>query len=562
MVKRVVAVVVVAGLGVLGMGAAQAAGDGAAAHRPAWLHVVNLRAAYQRDVGHVRAGRIGGNAWAIGHRPAAQPRPAGAAPAAPCSEPNCKLVYNGGAVQHHPRLYLLLWGPDWADPAQQATAGYLKSFYQGLGVEPADSWSTITSQYSDGTGFPAFGRSVYVGTFDDTSTPPAGTTNDQFAAEAAAFATQQGLKTGLGDTQIVIATQSGTCPLGFADTGCGSDAGNYCAYHSYVAGGSDNGLTYTNLPYLLDAGASCGESIVSSQYDGFSIVGGHEYAETATDPVVELGWWDATDPSGGEIGDKCAWVYPGTGTLDIGLVALSTGTFAMQPLFSNDTFGTPQQSCPLAVSPDTLTLTSPGNRTTVVDAAVSVKIKAASSAKAALSFSATGLPKGLEISSSGTITGTPAATGASNVKIAVQDATGAYQSASLHWTVATATGHLTGVKKLCAAVSKSGTASGTKVVISACGSATGEKWTLGSGGSLSADGKCLTDPHSGGAGTGLVIESCANAAGQQWTRDLKGEYVLSLNHLCLTDPGSSTKAGTQLKLDACTGAASQVWSLP
>jgi hypothetical protein len=39
-------------------------------------------------------------------------------------------------------------------------------------------------------------------------------------------------------------------------------------------------------------------------FDGFSIVGGHEYAEAQTDPQQNSGWLDG---SGSENGDKCAW---------------------------------------------------------------------------------------------------------------------------------------------------------------------------------------------------------------------------------------------------------------
>ena len=66
----------------------------------------------------------------------------------------------------------------------------------------------------------------------------------------------------------------------------------------------------TNLPYVTDAGASCGQDFVNSNgtLDGVSIVEGHEYAETITDQTPAGGW---TDSSGEETGDKCAWISPG-----------------------------------------------------------------------------------------------------------------------------------------------------------------------------------------------------------------------------------------------------------
>ncbi len=73
------------------------------------------------------------------------------------------------------------------DPSQSASASYLESFYSGLRVQPEDNWSTITDQYSDGTGHPSFSGSVFVGTYQDTSTPPFGATQAQLTAESDAL---------------------------------------------------------------------------------------------------------------------------------------------------------------------------------------------------------------------------------------------------------------------------------------------------------------------------------------------------------------------------------------
>jgi hypothetical protein len=132
--------------------------------------------------------------------------------------------------------------------------------------------------------------------------------------------------TDLTNAQIIVATQSGTCPAGFYAPSCNGGSGYYCAWHS------NSNEPYTNLPYVLDAGGGCGEDFVNAAgtHDGFSIIGGHEYAETITDPFPLSGWWDPNDNTeSGEIGDKCAWQAPN------GDVALSTGSFAMQSLWSN-----------------------------------------------------------------------------------------------------------------------------------------------------------------------------------------------------------------------------------
>jgi serine protease len=260
-----------------------------------------------------------------------------------CSESNCPLPYGGGVVQHTPHVYVLFWGPNWqSDPTQDAALLYTAHFVQGLGDTTNDVWSPIMDQYYDGSGNVGFSSSVYVGAYQDSSSPPYNTSQTQLAAEDNNFLSAEGI-TDTTDAQIIIATQPGTCPNGFAPAGC-PGAHNYCAWHSYA------NSPYTNLPYQPDAGVSCGEDSVSGVNDGFSIVGGHEYAETATDPFLNA-WVDNSDPGGGEIGDKCAWT-------DLGLTDLTTGAYPTQPLWSNSQYydtgsGCTQNEFDLSLSPST-----------------------------------------------------------------------------------------------------------------------------------------------------------------------------------------------------------------
>src|SRR5712691_10378578 len=85
---------------------------------------------------------------------------------------------------------------------------------------------------------------------------------------------------------------------------------------------------------------------------------------------------------------------------------------------------------------NTVTVTNPGSQTSTVGTAVSKQISATDSASGpTLTFSATGLPAGLSISSSGLITGTPTTAGSSSVTVTATDTTGASGSASFGWTV-------------------------------------------------------------------------------------------------------------------------------
>jgi endoglucanase len=88
---------------------------------------------------------------------------------------------------------------------------------------------------------------------------------------------------------------------------------------------------------------------------------------------------------------------------------------------------------------NTVTVTSPGSQTTTVGTAVSRQIAASDSASGqTLTFTATGLPAGLSISSSGLISGTPTTPGAFSVTVTAKDGTGASGSATFTWTITAA----------------------------------------------------------------------------------------------------------------------------
>ena len=520
------------------------------------LHTTNLHSAYQRALPTAASGRPAGIVYPIGHAPRAAAAPAGSGG---CTEPACDLVYHGGPVQHAPRIYLLLWGPHWTSNAgEQATASYLESFYRGLGVEPQDTWSTITSQYGDAAGSPAFGGSVFAGVWNDTATPPKGVTQSELAAEANAFATAHKL-TGDINAQVVIATQSGTCPNGFySPTVCGTTGTTgYCAWHDYAA---NTGVSYTNLPYLLDAGANCGDNFINSGaagiHDGFSMVGGHEYAESITDPKPSTGWIDTADAvSGGEIADKCAWHSPD------GDVTLSTGSFAMQSLWSNAA-GT----CVMTPSSGGVAVTSPGSQHSTAGQQVRLRITATSGSGGTLTYGAAGLPPGLKIAAAtGLITGRlPLLTAAVSTKVTVTvtDAAGGSGATRFYWTVSPVTGLLHGYRNECASDYLYHSTPGTPAVIRTCNTMLREHWTLGPNYALISHGLCLTDPHNGRWGTKLTLNPCHGYPTQKWTHQANGQYTVAWHHLCLTDPRWSTTTGTQLILQSCRDWKNQRWTRP
>jgi len=90
---------------------------------------------------------------------------------------------------------------------------------------------------------------------------------------------------------------------------------------------------------------------------------------------------------------------------------------------------------------NTVTVTNPGSLTGTVGTAVSKQISASDSASGqTLTYSATGLPAGLSISSSGLISGTPTTAATSSVTVTATDTTGASGSASFTWTISSTGG--------------------------------------------------------------------------------------------------------------------------
>ena len=92
-----------------------------------------------------------------------------------------------------------------------------------------------------------------------------------------------------------------------------------------------------------------------------------------------------------------------------------------------------------------VTVTNPGAQTGTVGTPKSVQVTGSSSDGEAVTFTGTGLPPGLSISSGGTISGTPTTAGTYNVTVTGTDNTGATGSASFVFTI---TGGAAGAHRL------------------------------------------------------------------------------------------------------------------
>ncbi|WP_335982046.1 glycoside hydrolase family 3 C-terminal domain-containing protein [Streptomyces sp. CA2R106] len=212
-----------------------------------------------------------------------------------------------------------------------------------------------------------------------------------------------------------------------------------------------------------------------------------------------------------------------------------------------------------------LTVTSPGSQEGLTGRAVSVRVAAHDTTSGQTPvFTATGLPAGTSISSSGTITGTPTAAGTTTVTVTAHDRAGASASTSFVWTVVRAdaplASTLVGYQGLCLDVSGGTTADGTKVDVYACNGTAAQEWVLGADHTAKAYGKCLDVTSAGTAdGTKVQLHSCNGTGAQVWEPQSDGTLLNPASGKCLDDTDRSTTAGTQVQIWSCTGAANQVW---
>ncbi len=401
--------------------------------------------------------------WAVAHPNA---------PALSASDVSYGGAIDGIGVTDGPeKVYLVFYGSQWGtqgtnaqgdvtlsgDPSGEAP--YLQNLFKGLGTG-GETWSGVMTQYCQGVatgtetcptsnqfhvGYPTGGALAGVWV-DESAASPAAATAFQLGTEAVNAAAHFGNTTAASNryAQYDIISPTGTDPDTYQQQG-------FCAWHDYngdpyVGVTSPYGdIAFTNMPYVTDVGAECGENFVNSGsaglLDGVSMVNGHEYAETITDQDPAGGW---TNSSGEEVGDLCAWNEgPGAPAANL---TLTTGKFAMQSIWGNDGAGGGDCEFSHAIvtngngSGNTVTVTNPGNQSTKRSTSVSLQLSATDSQSGqTFTWSATGLPPGLSINSStGKISGTTSRrTGTYSVTVTATDTTGAQGSASFSWTIHT-----------------------------------------------------------------------------------------------------------------------------
>jgi len=230
------------------------------------------------------------------------------------------FLYYGGPVLLDPKVYIIFWGyKKYGDPDK--VAPLLEAYSK---VEGGSRHNNIYTQYSDIVN----GKTNYITNpkgqqggiwFDNTNPVPTNPNDAQVAQESLNGVAKFGYDP---NGSYVVAT-----PHGHSSQGFGS---SFCAYHSSVESGG-NLVSYTNFPYMPDGGIACGSNDVLAPKDesgvdeGVTIVAGHEYGESITDPDPDTGWYNFQH---GEIGDICAWH-------EVANVKFGKKTYTMQPMYSN-----------------------------------------------------------------------------------------------------------------------------------------------------------------------------------------------------------------------------------
>ena len=228
------------------------------------------------------------------------------------------IPYQGGPVLVHPKIYLVFWGyKTYGDPNK--VAALLTDYVKAMG---GSGHNNIYTQYYERNP-----RKRYITNprmqldgvwYDETNKVPKSPTDAQVGQEALAGARHFNVGS---NASFVVATPHGRNSSGFGT--------QWCAYHNAYAASSF--IFYTNLPYIPDAGASCGANIVAAPKDetgadeGVTIAEGAEEGNTVTDPVPGMSW---SDSGGGEISSPCSW-------LDVQNDRFGARSYTMGTMFSD-----------------------------------------------------------------------------------------------------------------------------------------------------------------------------------------------------------------------------------
>jgi hypothetical protein len=268
-------------------------------------------------------------------------------------EHGARMQYNGGPVQHEPKLYLVFWGGNWE--GNLGLESELRGlFYGNLAAENdipggTAAWQGILSQYYSNTAGPYRSATIAAESHVNNVRAPQNIEDQSVQEEVDAFVRElytKGTPPNANAQFIVLPTPGSTYKdETLVENGEIID----CAYHDVtgaVFGANEERYSYTLIPYGGDVVGvnSKGEKIKCNyavnlggseeeQLDhSTSFVASHEFAESVTDPLTSrkynsakedpyrkkgneneqelYGWTGAHEDDATEIADECITLGP------------------------------------------------------------------------------------------------------------------------------------------------------------------------------------------------------------------------------------------------------------
>jgi subtilase family serine protease len=218
-----------------------------------------------------------------------------------------------------------------------------------------------------------------------------------------------------------------------------SDSGGGCSSYATAPSWQSSSVTgcgkREDNDVSADADPNTGAAIYNTESQGGWLqVGG----TSESSPIIAATYALAGTPATGTYPSQYPWTHEPTGLYHVG----SGTSYSSVP-----GWGTPDGTTAFTSSGggggtgNTVTVTNPGSQTGTVGTAASLQVSASDSASGqTLTYTASGLPAGLSISSSGLISGTPTTAATSTVTVTATDTTGASGSAGFTWTISSSGG--------------------------------------------------------------------------------------------------------------------------
>ena len=368
---------------------------------------------------------------------------------------------------------------------------------------------------------------------------------------------------------------------GVVNSGTGSGTGSGCSKDdAKPAWQADTGCsrrTIADVSAVADpnTGVAIFDTFGSSD-NGWEIFGG----TSAASPIIAATYALAGTPKAGTFPASYPYGHAnGLNDVTLGLNGRCGGTYLCQARAGYDGptgLGTPEGTTAFTQAANAISVTKPATQKTNTGKAASLTIAATDTDPGqTLTYTATGLPAGLSISSAGVISGTPTTLGRNGITVTVSDAAGAVGRVGFTWSVMShGEIHSSLSSSRCLTDRGASLTSGAKVVISKCTGGAAQQWTV----FRQSDGSDIVQLTSGitpnkacvavrssrtAAGSLVNAQFCGSksSASAHWKVGNHSHLVGVKSGRCLTDP-SAGPDGTQLQIAHCNPSKQQGWVLP